>query len=902
MDVQTSRNDLQPCFNRLKNLLNTLNGYTKYEHVFEQQLRSLESDLKLLNEILTQLFVNCQQKVTTGDLSVPFNNSIIQQNSVIINLINNFDKYDATFSHLLDIMELNEYENHFDIVIDLIESCNFTKNKLQPLLTNLKVYIDIILEYHEILNDNMKTLDTIINENIDEVFSLQDIKNASPIRHVPSFTLKQLVNILSKNCSTTTTLNTTDKGNITSQLKLPKFSSLEEKLINKFVRIQNNLRPIETSLLEILPQRLHQFEKRHHHSNKDINIQVLIKQLKWSYKEIFQNFKFLNSEVNSLKKDLIDKRWNIIFANLNHELEFLINELERNYRILLKINDNISSENSNTPKNPPNEVNLTENNDILSTTPLLSSSSSYNISGQLKLQMERTTTTISRTFDVIYAASEFALLDENIANRTNELAQNWIHLRTKSDKLSILIGNELKSQQSIKMETKRETSKSNESSFLDIGTLEPPRPLLSITGTSRRSSNTSFLSNGSDSESDAGNRTIEAIANDLRKFSIASGNPNDNNSDNDKNEVSYTDSNRKNTKILKKHILTPIAPKGSRTEGTTPKSGAQSLERTYTKPILISTSNVESVTKDNDNEKNPFFDSKSAISTIHQTDHLSKANKKTQRRQKTRSLILSTLPPLIHESTENNIKGDYLPDILKESMSHAVSSSLTMLGSPLSLKQTSINDIRSASCISDITNNNDSDLMDSTTVETIVLKDSENHQENWFNDFSKNEIPSNTPIGHDISDQMLLQTTIAPNINDSMNAININDNSHFDFSSSTSSSTKNEILQSPNNSPKVITTKMISSPQQEELVTHISSGTFNKLLDEKIAINRKKPSIIPRIKNTKTSLLQEHTTPINLLRNGRKVFLSKRIPTPTPLSKLLTQRSKRTPKYNNSTN
>ena len=76
MDVQSARNDLQPCFNRLKNLLNTLDGYTKYDYALEQQLQSLKDNLELLNEILTKLFLDCKQGIATGHLSIPFNNLI----------------------------------------------------------------------------------------------------------------------------------------------------------------------------------------------------------------------------------------------------------------------------------------------------------------------------------------------------------------------------------------------------------------------------------------------------------------------------------------------------------------------------------------------------------------------------------------------------------------------------------------------------------------------------------------------------------------------------------------------------------------------------------------------------------------------------------------------------------
>ncbi|KAK5773999.1 hypothetical protein RI543_004757 [Arxiozyma heterogenica] len=892
MDVQSARNDLQPCFNRLKNLLNTLDGYTKYDYALEQQLQSLKDDLELLNEILTKLFLDCKQGIATGNLSIPFNNSILQQNLVIIHLIDDSDKYDITFSHLLDIMELNEYENHFDIIIDLIESCNFAKNKLQSLLTNLKIYIDIILEYHEILNDNMKTLDIIINKNIDNLFSLQDIKNTSPMRHVPSFTLNQLIKILSKDYPTTIPLSTNSKDNTNAQLKLPKFSPMEEKLIKNFMKIQSDLKPIETSLLEVLPQRLQQFEKRHQYSNKGIDILTLNQQLKRSYKELFQNFKFLNSKVNSLKKDLIDKRWNIIFTNLNHELEFLINEMERNYQLLVRFHNNTDVTSDNTQSNSLNETNLNTDGGIESS--LLSTSASYKISKQLTLQMEKVTTTVSKTFDVIYAAAEFSLLDEKIANKTNELARNWVNLRPQSDQLILIVKNKLKSQQHIITETKTKVPKNCDSSFLDIETLEPPPPLLSTASKSRRSSNNSYLSHGSDSESDVGNRTIETIVNDLRKFSIATTtNLHNNNNANKENEDIFTKRSQMDANILKKPILKSGSLQNDDTKITTLKSGAKLLEKMHIKPIIVSTSIAESASKDIDNENNPFFDSQSLELTKFQSEHQSNTSKKTQRKKKTRSLILSTLPPLIHKTNEKDITKDQFPPLLKESMNRTVSSSLTILASPLSLKNTSINDEMSTSYINSTINNNESDFMDSTTVEIVESNDIGHHSEILSNNLTKSQITANTPIRYDICDQVLSQTAASTDVNNGTKSINPKVHSFFTSSSSTSSISKNDMLDFCNNSSEIATPKRVTLPQQEELITHISPETFNQLLCGRIEINQKKPSLIPHIQNNNTYFSNERIKPISLPRKGHKVFLSKRIPTPTPLSQLLTQSSQK---------
>lgn len=870
MDIQPSRNDLQPCFNRLKNYLNTLNGHTKYVSVLDQQLQSLNDDLNKIYDLLNQLLTICKQRVTEGDLPIRFNASILQQNVVVMYLIDDLDTYDTTFSHLLDIMELNEYEPHFDLVIDLVESCNFAKNRLQPLLTNLKVYIDIILEYHEISNDNMRALDTIINDNIDDLFRIQDAKYESPIRHMPSFTLKQLLNILqqdntSGNNSTNRAhkmLNSNLNQNNNSHLKLPKFSPMEEKLINKFIEIQNNLRPIETSLLDILPQRLQQFEKRHQITNNQVDTHVLVDQVKDDYRRILRNFKYLNSEINCLRIDLVDKRWNIIFTNLNHELEFLLNEINKNYETLLRINADTNTDNTTI-------------DDINSLLP------SFNIESNLKSQIERNTNIVAKTFDVIYAASEFSLLDENVASKTNELAQYWVKLRPKSDSLLITVGNKLNSQISSKEEAVTTINKHSTINNPVLDFLEPPPPILS----SRRYSNNSKSSNGSDSESDIGNKTIEAIANDLRTFSLGSSNI-DTKIVNNQNNSSATKRNASDL-LIKSSSLISVSPRRNNTSGnstTVLKTGAKLLEKMHIKPIIISTSIAASASTDMDDEENPFFDSDAHVTMRPQTEPQSNATKKSIRKQKTRSLILTTIPSLRHEDSGGDDYNNQIPDVVRDPLVHTVSSSLTMLSSRSSVEPSNSPEDKLLPSLN--TNHDTTAAIGDTTADTVIINDIEENEENEENMLVDNDIGTESPprYNSDISFDSLNTPTLDVHEDDSGSKI-ISASSSPLSPSSTSS-----VIADPQFS-SILETPLIEKPRSEHSsYIQYSPASFNKLLDEKITLNRNKPSLIPRIekKGQKSSIPHSRTIPSPT--DGPNAFMPRRIKAPTPLSQLLTRK------------
>ncbi|KAG0664294.1 hypothetical protein C6P44_001021 [Monosporozyma unispora] len=873
MDTQPSRNELQPCFNRLRNLLDTLNGHTKYVPLLDKQLQSLNVDLNKIYDLLDKLFLICQHRATGGDLSIKFNNSILQQNVVVTYLIDDFEKYDTTFSHLLDIMELNEYEPHFDLVIDLVESCNFAKNKLQPLLTNLKVCIDIILEYHEILNDNMKALDTIINENIDDLFRIQGVKYESPIRHMPSFTLKQLLNMLhqdtarsnnnSNNSSTEKLINSNVSKTNNLQLKLPKFSPMEEKLINKFMEIQNNLRPIETSLLDILPQRLQQFEKRHQTSNHKIDTHLLIDQLKDDYRRILKNFKFLNSEINCLRVDLVDKRWNIIFTNLNHELEFLLNEINKNYETLLKINGDVDD-------NKTNEIK--QINGILP---------AFNIELKLKFQIEKNTKIVSRTFDVIYAASEFSLLDQRVASRTNELAEYWVNLRPKSDTLLISVGNKLKSQKPLQDTDIAVVDKPLQSNNQALNFLEPPPPILS----SRRFSNNSMSSNGSDSESDVGNKTIEAIANDLRTFSLGSSIL-DNKTTGNQSNVSITKRNASDP-LLKNSSLITVSPQRNTSPDnttTTLKTGAKLLQKMHIKPIIVSASIAASTSTDIDDEYNPFFDSDTQIKIRPQTEPQSNATKKTLRRQNKRSLILSTIPSLRHEDSYDHELNDPIPDIVREPLVHTVSSSMTVLSSPLSVRPATNQDNKILPN-NNIDRNIASNIGD-TTADTVIINDSKEDEVDETNILDNKNIESETPLRYASRTSIdSINTPILEANEDEFNSAKI----PTSLSSLSPSSTSSVIIKHQHSSV-ANTPQTVPTTSEHASFIHYSPASLNKLLKERITLNKSRPSLIPHLQKTVSKPNKPNPATIPSPTEIPKKYMARRIRTPTPMSQLLARK------------
>lgn len=300
-------------------------------------------------------------------------------------LLTIIDGLQPALSHLLDICEKNLPESkEVDIInslFDLIENCTHIGNELETWLKSKKPVFDASLEFNEISVDHIDTLEKVIDTNIGACFEIQEDRFSSPVRHTPSFTLKQLVRLLATNTES-------------SEVKVPTFSALEEELCRKYLNLKQSVPPIERSLTEILPQRIDHFNRR-----DVINIDYLSSTLQEKYQTIFSKFKFMISELRELKTELVDKRWSILFRNLNNELSFILDEVE--------VLQNKLGKDEYSP----------------------------DIEKNFRSQLQKKSKTITKTFNVIYRASEFSLLDADVALKTNELGRRWLDIRPLSDKI-----------------------------------------------------------------------------------------------------------------------------------------------------------------------------------------------------------------------------------------------------------------------------------------------------------------------------------------------------------------------------------------------------------------------------------------------------------------------------------
>ncbi|QLL35100.1 hypothetical protein HG536_0H04760 [Torulaspora globosa] len=300
-------------------------------------------------------------------------------------IVGTVSRIEPSLSHLLDILESERSKckesQDFGSVLNLIENCMQIASEADVWLGSSKSVLDASLEYNEILKDHIETLENVIETNIELCFELQEERFSSPVRHTPSFTLKQLIRLLSSN----------SEG---SGVKLPTFSAVEEALCKKFLALKHSIPPIERSLTEILPERIQDFGRRN--VPNIAHITLLLEDKK---KGLLSKYRFMVDEIRELQTELIDKRWSVLFRNLNHELASILNEIE-------VLQSKISQHDHSSV-----------------------------INGRLREQLEKKTKTVMKTFNVAYKALEFSLLEPQVASETNALAQRWLDIRPQSDKI-----------------------------------------------------------------------------------------------------------------------------------------------------------------------------------------------------------------------------------------------------------------------------------------------------------------------------------------------------------------------------------------------------------------------------------------------------------------------------------
>lgn len=351
-----------------------------------QKLIEMRDAIHKSHDLLNDLFTN---NINVSQL-LPYFDWLQDGRTEFYQLYNGVKTIEPILLHLIEIIE-QEFQNNENeqfrkevtVLFDLLEEISESLLILKPIVTSLKNLFDTAIEFNEIFNDHMNSLDMEIEENLKKCIELQEINFTSPIRHnKPCFTLDQLVKMLSTN-------NSPEK-----ELQIPALSSQETTIHEQFLQLRQSITPIEMSLKAVLPERLKNFEVR-----DIVNLEYLLRLLRKKYEYILGKYDLLQNEVLDLKYVLVDEKWTIIFENLNDELRLMLKDIEK---LLEKIH---------------------------------TEGVSHEIKTKFNEQLKNKSTTVNKTFNIIHKAIDSSLLTERIALDTDEHAKHWLQLQEEYEEL-----------------------------------------------------------------------------------------------------------------------------------------------------------------------------------------------------------------------------------------------------------------------------------------------------------------------------------------------------------------------------------------------------------------------------------------------------------------------------------
>lgn len=472
---------------RISGLLIRLADTKQINDTFYKDITQFYDELYGLNKLLAMYlkldsgnFLNEMANVTSlkdifTDVSVQFESI----EPILCDVVDLIDKDDV-------IIADKTVEMDTTTIAQLLKECNEVTKNNKLVMKSVREIIGTYLDFEEILENHIGTIDDIVNESLNQLFEIYEERNGSPIRHYPLFTLDKIVGLLTRDTPDERMLSKygrrihSNQPQIEEEPKFPTFSIADVKISKKFIQLQKTLNPIEKSLIEILPQRIEAFQSRSFKFTDDLAILLNEK-----YNAVMINYRYLTREVRTLKLELVDNRWNFIFGILNTELSSRIQSVQKNYSDL--------------------------KSDTFSDKILL----------KQKKKLEKDTQIISKTFNTIYKALEFSLLSTDIASDINDLAEKWIHLREVTDEYLDTVPS-LSDNEALLFINERSKLNTNKIAGNDLDFLKPPR----ISRFDSRDETTT------DEEPDVANLTIESIANNLRQFSLGSNSKKNDNTDN----------------------------------------------------------------------------------------------------------------------------------------------------------------------------------------------------------------------------------------------------------------------------------------------------------------------------------------------------------------------------------
>ena len=210
------------------------------------QITKVLEDINLYLNDLLMIFNNVEQ---ASKNVVDVLDWYFEGKSLLQDLLRNIENIDSIISQLLLVVESsNNHESIGNNLLGIFEEISDLVLDVKKSLIMFKKYLDISINYREIIDSVIKSLSNEIEDCIKCILKLKELKLASPKNVLPNFTLQSIISKMK--------INDLSSGTFSfKSMRLPTFSDLDEKLYNDYLELESKIDPLRTSL-SIVPFRL----------------------------------------------------------------------------------------------------------------------------------------------------------------------------------------------------------------------------------------------------------------------------------------------------------------------------------------------------------------------------------------------------------------------------------------------------------------------------------------------------------------------------------------------------------------------------------------------------------------------------------------------------------------------
>ena len=266
-DIDLYLNDLIILFNNIKEVSKHASNILDWFFEGKSELQTLLQDLDSIDSIISLLLLSIES--ADSDSSIAVSKGLIRK-----------------------------FEDVSDVLLDVKKS-----------LLVLKKNLDISINYHDLMESVIKSLTTEIELCTKQVIKMSDFKLSSPKRVLSHFNLNDIVSKMKINELSRTSVSA-------KSIKLPTFSDLDEEIYERFIAVEQKIRPLRISL-DIVPAKIEEFTSLcQQNLFKVSREQVLL-----NYEVMLDKWKYLNAQFKTFKLENIDSKWNDIFNYLIQEIE-----------------------------------------------------------------------------------------------------------------------------------------------------------------------------------------------------------------------------------------------------------------------------------------------------------------------------------------------------------------------------------------------------------------------------------------------------------------------------------------------------------------------------------------------------------------------------------------------------